>query len=252
MSVDSKQDKNKKITDFTTKISSTTTKDSNPITNCKWSISNLSSTSPTQEVKKQTMETSDKTSVPDINATTSPTTGSTTEIESNTTLQKALGPLIMEFRILTASVDTIHADYVVLKQTISKQKEEVEHELANKIESNTIKLDNTAEENRALKWKNDSLKDRLTKIEQSQLSNNVIIMGIQEEPFESYHTTKLRVQEIITITIDSGNASEDLETAKSIEITCCSRVGKFRHNHAHPISVTFLKRDDKEALLSCK
>ena len=57
---------------------------------------------------------------------------------------------------------------------------------------------------------------------------------------------------MIVVTIDSGDAAADLETAKNIEILCCSRVGKFRRNRTHPISVTFLKRDDKEALLSCK
>ena len=57
---------------------------------------------------------------------------------------------------------------------------------------------------------------------------------------------------MITVTIDSGNASEDLETAKNMEITCCSRVGKYRHNRAQPISVMFLKHDDKEMLLSNK
>ena len=96
------------------------------------------------------------------------------------------------------------------------------------------------------------LKDKLTKIEQTQLGNNVIITGIQKGPFEPYHTTKLCVQEMIATTVDSGDANADLEAAKNIEITCCSRVGKFRHNRVRPISVTFTKRDDKEALLSCK
>ena len=57
---------------------------------------------------------------------------------------------------------------------------------------------------------------------------------------------------MIAITIDSGDAAADLETAKNVEMLCCSRVGKFRHNCACPISVTFSKRDDKEVLLSCK
>ena len=90
------------------------------------------------------------------------------------------------------------------------------------------------------------------KIEQTQLGNNVIIAGFQEGPFEPYHTTKLCVQEMITTTLDSGDANADLEAAKNIEITCCSRVGKFKHNRERPILVTFMKRDDKEALLSCK
>ena len=107
-------------------------------------------------------------------------------------------------------------------------------------------------ENKYLRKENAPLKDRLTKIEQAQLGNNVIITGIQEGAFEPYHTMKLCVQEMIARTIDSGDASADLETAKNKEITCCSRVGKFRHNRARPISVTFMKQDEKEALLSHK
>ena len=120
------------------------------------------------------------------------------------------------------------------------------------MELNTKQLFAITEENKYLRKENDLLKDRLTKIEQTQLGNNVIITGIQEGPFEPYHTTKLCVQEMTATTIDSGDSNADLEAPKNIEITCCSRVGKFRHNRVTPISVTFMKRDDKEALLSCK
>ena len=54
------------------------------------------------------------------------------------------------------------------------------------------------------------------------------------------------------LTIDSGDANEDLMKAKAIEITSCSRVGQFRHNFTRPISIKFSTRDDKEAFLSCK
>ena len=37
-----------------------------------------------------------------------------------------------------------------------------------------------------------------------------------------------------------------------MEITGFSRIGKYRHNKARPISVTFRLRDDKELFLSCK
>ena len=57
---------------------------------------------------------------------------------------------------------------------------------------------------------------------------------------------------MIAVTIDSGDTAADLKKAKNIEISCCSRVGKFRHNHAHPISVMFTKGDDNKVLLSCK
>ena len=57
---------------------------------------------------------------------------------------------------------------------------------------------------------------------------------------------------MIAHTIDSGDVNDYLKKAKAIEITRCSRVGKFRHNNARPISITFGTKDDKEAFLSCK
>ena len=70
--------------------------------------------------------------------------------------------------------------------------------------------------------------------------------------YEPYHTTELRFQEMMPATINSRDAAADLEMAKQIDITCCSRIGHFRHNYARPISVTFLRKDDKESLLSNK
>ena len=57
---------------------------------------------------------------------------------------------------------------------------------------------------------------------------------------------------MIAVTIDSGDTEADLAKAKGIEITSCNRVGRFKHNVARPISVTFSTRDDKESFLSCK
>ena len=122
----------------------------------------------------------------------------------------------------------VHADYSDLKQTISKQKEDLKQVLLDKIDNNTAHLNEIAQENRVLRKENDYLKSRLDRrLEQNQLCNNVIITGIQEGPYEQYSTTKLRVQEMIALTIDSRNVVNNFEMAKGIEIISCSRVGKF-------------------------
>ena len=173
-------------------------------------------------------------------------------IENNTTLQTVLGLLINEFRLLHESVDTVHSDYADLKSIIFKQKDELKQELAIHIDSNTQQLRSMTQENQALRKECDMLKTRLDKLEQAQLSNNVMITGIQEGPFEPYTMTKLRVYEMIAASIQSGNSSEDLETAKKVEITSCGRVGKYRHNYPQPITLTFARQDDKENFLSNK
>ena len=147
---------------------------------------------------------------------------------------------------------TVHQDYADLKQTISKQKEDIKQDLTDKIEKNTSQLIEINKENKFLRKENNELKSRRDRIEQNQLTNNVILTGIPEGPYEQYSITKLRVQEMIAHTIGSGDVNDDLEKAKAIEITRCSRVGKFRHNNARPISITFGTKDDKEAFLSCK
>ena len=89
-------------------------------------------------------------------------------------------------------------------------------------------------------------------LEQTQLTNNIILTGVQEDPFEPYSTTKLRVYEMIAATYATGNSENDLYEAQKVYITNCNRVGKFRHNYSRLISITFAKRDDKEIFLANK
>ena len=181
--------------------------------------------------------------------TTTNTPSTPTKEPSIDGLQHALGPLLQEFKTLRESVKS---DYEDLKHTITKQKVELQQELVNKIDMNSQQLSNISHENRLLRKENNALKVRLDKIEQDQLRNNVLLTGIPEGPFEDYNITKLRVQEMLAITINSGDATKDLETAKQADITNCRRLGKYRPNYSRPISVTFSKRDDKELLLSNK
>ena len=81
-------------------------------------------------------------------------------------------------------VDRVHADYSDLKETISKQKHDIKQDLAQQININTATLMTIAEENKHMKKENNILKERLDKIKQAQLSNNIIITSIQEGPFE--------------------------------------------------------------------
>ena len=107
---------------------------------------------------------------------------STNIAENNKALQQALVPLVAEFKLLRELVNTVHTDYTDLKHAISKQKEEIKHELIDKIDKNTTKLVEMSQENKILCKENESLKSRLDRIEQNQLSNNVIITGICEGP----------------------------------------------------------------------
>ena len=259
MPVDIKlQDKYKKITDYTTINKLTGSKidtDSSRTQTTKTQKRPISPNQHNLESTSKRPKSSPYTKMDDNSfVTNSPSTSNSTELNTQggsdcDTLQKALGPLLNKFRSLR---DSVKSDYADLKQTITKQKEELQKELVHKIDNNTKQLPLISDENKLLCKENTELKSRLDKIEQSQLRNNVLVTGIQEGTYKQYSTTKLRIQEMIAVTINSGNAAQDLETVKSIEITDCKWLGKYRNNHARPISVTFAIRDDKESFLPNK
>ena len=210
-----------KITNFTRR----TIRNPEPATSVKQPISPTSSTTNERESKRpNTMEHSgrDKMSTDKIANEETPSSEEqdppTNIAENNKALQQALGPLVAEFKLLRESVNTVHIDYTDLKHAIPKQKEEIKHELIDKIDKNTTKLVEMGQENKILCKENESLKSRLDCIKQNQLSNNVIITGIPKGPYEQYSITKLRVQEMIAVTVDSGDREDDLAKAKEIDI----------------------------------
>ena len=108
-----------------------------------------------------------------------------------------------------------------------------------KIEKNTAQISTCIEENSKLRRENSKLKKWLTKIELSQLGNNVIISRMPEQPWESYSTTKEHVYDTIALAMGGEDPDETKKEVHKIEITCCSRTGTYQLNHLGPISVTF-------------
>ena len=205
--------KNRKITDFTSKTTMPAELNNQNIQETKTKPANKCPISPTgtsemeREVKQHCL------SIPSKKVTESSSMDKPAA-EKNPTLQAALGPLVKEFQLLRESVNTVHNDYTDLKKTISKQQEEIKNELVDKIENNSKQLHKNTVENQYLKKENETLKSRMEALEQNQLTNNVILTGVQEDPFEPYSTTKLRVHEMTAATISSGNSEDNLNTAQ--------------------------------------
>ena len=96
---------------------------------------------------------------------------------------------------------------------------------------------------------NNDPKDQISRIDSTQLFNNVIITRIPEQQWEPYEATKQRV--IDTITSAHTNTSEEdhecnKRRAENTKITYCTRVGKYRPNQNRPISVAFQNKEDKD------
>ena len=108
------------------------------------------------------------------------------------------------------------------------------------------------DENKKLHTENSKLLECIQRIGLQQLNNNVIISGIAEAPWEKYESTKQRVHDTVAASMGDPGDVACQERVKKVEIMCCSRVGRYRPNHNHPISVTFKKKDDKEMLMSRK
>ena len=84
-----------------------------------------------------------------------------------------------------------------LESTITTQRDELRKSITQQMDENNIKVEQVLTENGLLRLENESLKDRLDKIESAQLNNNIIIMGIPEQQWENYATTKQRVYDTI-------------------------------------------------------
>ena len=156
---------------------------------------------------------------------------------------------------ITIQQRELATDISRLETVITNQKKEIVSEINEKVEVNTIDIQKLVAENEYWRGECDGLKNRLSKIETSQLSNNVIVTGIPEQTWEPYECTKQRVYDTISSAIIASDPSKEnsaLEEARSMDIAYCTRVGKYRPNHNRPISVTFTRRDDKERVMLIK
>ena len=172
-------------------------------------------------------------------------------------------PLIQEMRLLKDSVhnDSAKLEGIIstqqttiarLESTISTQQHEFSSNLRDKMEKTNSQILNCLEENHLLWKENHELKERLNKIELAQLGKNVIISGMQEQPWEGYTTTKERVYETIASAMGGSTLEETMKDARKIDITCCTRIGKYQLNQPRPISVTFSRKEDRQRLLENK
>ena len=219
---------------------------------------------------KQTML--DKPEQPESDGNTS-NHHATTEVK-NTPLEGALGPLVHQIQLLRETFDDqftkLDDKYTKLETVIMSQKKEMSQELNKlrdsisnqkvaittsvneKIDKSEAKIEKVLQENVSLKKSNAALQERLSRIETSQLDNNVILTGIQEQQWEKFEITRQRVIDVIAEALHGTEDENALLKAQQVSIAKCRRIGKYRMNFNRPISITFQCRDDKDLLMSNK
>ena len=132
-------------------------------------------------------------------------------------LERVIGPLVTEVKLLRESMDE---KYTKLETAIEKQKEDMSKdiekiektleshkaEISSNVNSNndltTARINSIINENKKMGQVNVKLLERIQRIESQQLSNNVIITGISENPWEGYEVTKQRVCDMIAASIE--------------------------------------------------
>ena len=251
----------------------------------------LSSTSPTEEhhtkkLKQQVTKAKEGNNKDTMDIVTN---GSTDGIErgrtdkelrntvvnvSSDSLEGALGPLVHEIKLLRESFDEKYSrlddKYTKLENVITSQRNEVSSELVKlndslttqkleitatvetKIGASNEKLEQVLQENRSLKRSNMALQERLSRIEATQLDNNVILTGIQEEQWERYEITHQRVIDIIAEAIKPIEGDNATIRVRNVLISNCKRIGTYRMNYSRPISIAFQRKEDKDLLMSNK
>ena len=158
-------------------------------------------------------------------------------------------------RVMTAHRKDVSHEIQKLEHTLTVQNTDLSKKVQLQMENQSEEINKLKEENRSLKKENNYLTERINKIESTQLSNNIIVTGISEQPWEKYEMTKQCIHEIIATALSNSNSKsieENTPEANDIIISYCNRVGVFKLNQARPISVSFQKREDKEFVLTLK
>ena len=158
-------------------------------------------------------------------------------------------------RVMTAHRQDVSNEIQKLEQTLTLQSTDLSKKVQLQMEDNSEEINKLKGENRFLKRENNYLTERINKIESTQLSNNIIVTGISEQPWEKYEMTKQRIHEIIATALSNSNSKsidENIPEANDMIISYCNHVGVFKLNQARPISVSFQKREDKEFVLTLK
>ena len=121
------------------------------------------------------------------------------------------------------------------------------------MEINTLKKENIFLKHKCQKLEKEqkNIKERLDKMENVQLDNNLILHGIPEPTAWEYPETRYaKVIENLASTMNGQTDAEQRDMARNLSIQKTKCIGKFNMERSRPISITFSKYEDVEYLLT--
>ena len=96
-------------------------------------------------------------------------------------------PIMQEFQslkdMMSMQKSQITEEIGHLKMVMKEQKAQIVEEINVKVETNKVKISQIINKNVNLHKENIELQDRVSKLESTQLTNNIIISGTPEQPF---------------------------------------------------------------------
>ena len=108
-----------------------------------------------------------------------------------------------------------------LHESIANQRKELTATVEKKMEASNEKMEQVLRENISLKKSNSVLQQHLSKIESTQLDNNVMLTSIQEQQWEKFNITKQRVIDVIAEALKSSEGDNALTRAQQVDIANC-------------------------------
>lgn len=129
---------------------------------------------------------------------------------------------------------------------VHKQEAEQQHHI---IES--LRQDNTTLTKRCetIEKENQSLRQRLNKIENSQLANNLLIHGVPERVWENDSTLRESVYEVMSDVLEDEKYEVRISKARRAHLVKVERVGPPNSKRCRPLSVEFFRHQDMMHLL---
>ena len=99
---------------------------------------------------------------------------------------------------------------------------------------------------------NESLKQKITLMENKMLEHNIVITGISEDKWEDPEPKKDKVCSVLASLMEGDNQKEKLEKANELDIMHTERLGRFNPQKGRPISVRFVHKQDVDMVLTNK
>ena len=142
-----------------------------------------------------------------------------------------------------------------INNSINSLLESTKTTVTHQVEINTLKKENIFLKHKCQKLEKEQkiIKERLDKMENVQLDNNLILHRIPEPTALEYPETRYaKVIENLASTMNGQTEAEQRDMARNLSIQKTKCIGKFNIERSRPISITFGKYDDVEYLLTYK